>query len=112
MTAPKLNRRMVLEAPERISDGAGGYSESWTERGVLWVALRARGGRETGGEDTTLSRTGYRILVRAAPHGAPSRPRPEQRFRDGARLFRIRSVAEYDAEGRYLTCFADEEVVT
>lgn len=111
MASVKLNRRMVLEAPVRIPDGAGGFSETWAELGILWVALRARGGRETPGEDTSLSQTGFRILVRAAPFGAPSRPSPEQRFRDGNRVFRIRSVAEYDPDGRLLSCFADEEVV-
>ncbi len=112
MTSINLNRRMTLEAPVRVPDGAGGYTESWNELGVLWVELRARSGRETSGEDTSLSRTGFRILVRAAPFGSPSRPSPEQRFRDGARIFRIRSVAEYDQRGRHLSCLVDEEVVT
>ena len=112
MSRVNLNRKMLLEAPTRVPDGAGGYTESWSPLGSLWVELRARGGRETSGEDTTLSRTGFRILVRAAPFGAPSRPSPEQRFREGARVFRITSVAEYDQQGRYLSCLADEEVVT
>jgi len=53
----------------------------------------------------------YRITVRAAPLNSPRRPRPEQRFRDGARLFRILAVGELDARGQYLVCFAQEEVV-
>ncbi len=111
MTRPKLNRMMVLERPERVPDGAGGFIQTWIAMGELWCALRARSGRETRGQEISLSRTGFRILVRAAPHGAPSRPEPEQRLRDGARIFRIRSVAEYDQAGRYLACFVDEEVV-
>ena len=54
----------------------------------------------------------YRIVVRAAPMGSDARPRPDQRFREGARVFAIRAVAEEDAAGRYLVCFADEEVAT
>ncbi len=110
MAGVSLNRKMVLETPLRQSDGAGGYTETWTELGKLWVELRARSGREMRGEEVSLSRVGFKILVRAAPHGAPSRPSPEQRFREGARVFRIRSVAEYDQQGRYLSCIADEEV--
>lgn len=106
-----LNRQMMLETPQRVPDGAGGYVETWRQLGLLWVELRARSGREASGEETSLSRTGFRILVRAAPYGAPSRPSPEQRFREGARVFRIRSVAEYDQAGRFLSCLADEEVV-
>lgn len=52
---------------------------------------------------------GFRITVRAAPQGAPSRPTPLQRFRDGARLFAIEAVTEADPEGRFLVCFAREE---
>jgi hypothetical protein len=32
------------------------------------------------------------------------------RFRDGARLYRIEAVQESDPMGRFLTCFAVEEV--
>lgn len=105
-----LNRSLVLEAPVRLPDGAGGFTQSWQEQGTLWAEVSARTGRETSGGDASLSRTGYRITVRAAPFGAPSRPAPEQRFRDGARIFNILSVAERDGAGRFLTCIAQEEV--
>jgi len=58
----------------------------------------------------TLSTVPYRITVRAAPVGAPSRPKPEQRFRDGERVFRIQAVTEDEEAGTYLVCFAREEV--
>jgi head-tail adaptor len=54
--------------------------------------------------------TSYRIVVRAAPPGAPSRPQAGQRFREGGRLFAIRAVAEAGGAGRFLVCFAEEEV--
>lgn len=107
---PVLNRRLVLEAPERVSDGAGGYVETWVPRGVLWAGIAPRTGGERAGEELTLARVPYLILVRAAPQGAPSRPVPGQRFREGRRLFPIRAVAEADSRGQYLTCFAEEEI--
>ena len=67
--------------------------------------MRPRTGRDSG----DLARMGFRITVRAAPQGAPSRPTPLQRFRDGARLFAIEAVTEADPEGRFLVCFAREE---
>lgn len=105
-----LNRRLILEAPERLADGAGGFSEGWVPLGVLWAEVVARTGREKQGEAAPVSNVGYRITVRGAPVGDSNRPAPEQRFRDGARVFRILAVAERDADGRYLTCFAEEEV--
>ncbi|MGB4908701.1 MAG: head-tail adaptor protein, partial [Tabrizicola sp.] len=52
----------------------------------------------------------YRITVRGTPTGSPSRPKAGQRFREGTRLFLIQAVTERDQFGRYLTCFAREEV--
>ena len=106
-----LNRRLVLEEPQRVPDGAGGYSEMWVALGVLWGEVRHGTGREREAAGLfTVSSIPYRITVRAAPHGAPSRPRPDQRFRDGERIFRILAVTERDPEARYLECFAREEV--
>lgn len=110
MSTPRLNRPLVLEGPVRVSDGAGGYAVNWQVLGTLWAQVAARTGREVADITAPVSRVVYRITVRAAPVGAPSRPRPEQRFRDGARLLKILAVAEADAQGRWLICDAQEEV--
>lgn len=111
MTTPRLNRKLVLEAPERLADGSGGFLETWNALGQLWAEVTARTGRERAEQGARVSATAYRIVVRAAPLGSEARPKPEQRFREGARVFVIQSVAEAGHDGRYLTCFADEEVV-
>ncbi|MEZ5779861.1 MAG: head-tail adaptor protein [Paracoccaceae bacterium] len=111
MSAPCLNRRLILEDAQREADGAGGHRLNWVPLGVLWARIDAGTGRERAGEFLTVSSVSYRITVRAAPFGAPSRPKPEQRFRDGARVFRVTAVSEEDPGGRYLTCWAQEEVV-
>ena len=110
MSGLGLNRRLVLEEASRVADGAGGFAESWTPIGVVWAALKPGTGRERIGGNLTLSAVPYRITVRAAPFGAPSRPRPDQRFREGARLFRILAVADHDPDRAYLTCHCTEEV--
>ncbi len=112
MTAPRLNRALVLEVPVRVADGAGGFVESWQARGALWAEVSVRSGRERGQGGAPVASVYWRIVVRAAPAGSSMRPRPGQRFRDGARVFVIRAVAERDRDGRYLTCFAEEEVAT
>ena len=111
MSVPRLNWRLTLEAPAHAPDGAGGFAEVWTALGVVWADLTARTGRETFRGGAAVSRVPFSIIVRAAPVGHPERPVPNQRFRDGNRLFHIRSVAERDPEGRYLVCTADEQVV-
>ncbi|MFC2967861.1 head-tail adaptor protein [Acidimangrovimonas pyrenivorans] len=105
----RLTRRMALEELSRQPDGAGGYGESWAALGVLWAEVVARTGRERAVGPASVSDVPYRITVRAAAPGAPSRPRPDQRLREGTRLFRIVAVTERDAAGHFLTCFAHEE---
>ncbi len=110
MTAPvTLDRPLLLEAPTRVADGAGGFALTWVAVGTLWAALQPGSGREAAGEEVTTARVPYRITVRGAPDGSPRRPKAEQRFRDGARLFTILAVTERDPRGQYLTCFAQEE---
>jgi SPP1 family predicted phage head-tail adaptor len=105
-----LNRKLTLETPDRVADGAGGYTITWAPLGELWAEIRPGTGRERALETLTVSNVPLRITLRAAPHDAPSRPRPDQRFREGERIFRILAVTEADAGTRYLTCFAQEEV--
>ncbi|WP_424934227.1 head-tail adaptor protein [Amaricoccus macauensis] len=105
-----LSRNLILEEPRPHEDGTGGFAMSWTEVGRLWAQVEARKGRETVEGARTRSRIPYRIVVRAAPVGAKSRPIPSQRFRDGGRIFEILSVAEVDPRGRYLEIYAEEGV--
>lgn len=105
-----LNRKLMLEDPQRSQDGGGGYHESWTALGVLWAQMSALSGRTSGQEGGSLSLQRYRIILRATPQEAASRPRPGQRFREGSRLFRIEAVNEADPKGHYLACFCLEEV--
>ncbi|UWR21043.1 phage head closure protein [Sulfitobacter sp. S190] len=111
MSAPRLNRRLVLEHPDQLSDGAGGYVQGWVPLGTMWAEVVARAGRETAQAGAPVSRSGLRITVRGAPVGDPARPMPQQRFREGDRIYTIAAVAERDPEGRYLLCSAEEETV-
>lgn len=108
MTQIRLSRLLTLEEAVQVSDGAGGFTESWQALGNIWAEVRAGAGRELGAEEITLSSVPLRITVRGAVHGTGRRPRPGQRFREKQRLFRILAVAE--RADMYLTCFAREEV--
>ncbi len=110
MRPVRLSEALILEGPEQVPDGAGGFAEQWVALGTVWAEVVAGTGRERIEEIVTLSMVPWRITVRGAPVGAASRPKAGQRFRSGARIFRILSVAERDPEGRYLLCLAHEEV--
>jgi head-tail adaptor len=104
------NRPMSLEVATAIPDGAGGQALAWAPLGTIWVDLRAGGGGERLGPIAPEGRMGFRAYCRAAAQGSPQRPRPDQRLRDGARLFTILAVAEADPVGAWLVCLLREEV--
>lgn len=110
MNAPQLNHLLVLEEATRAPDGAGGFTSVWAEVCTHWAEITSGAGRITAGEEVFVSQVPYRITLRAAPVGSIARPRPDQRLRLDTRIFTILAVAERDAAGRYLVCFAREEV--
>ena len=110
MSLPNLNRPLILETPVQSSDGAGGYAETWSALGTLWAKVTARTGRDNAIGEVATSQVAYKIVVRAFPVGQLQRPRPNQRFREGLRTFKIEAVTELDPRGRFLVCFANEEI--
>jgi head-tail adaptor len=105
-----LNRPMALEEAHAAPDGAGGHEVTWTILGTHWTELRPGSGREVRGEIVPHGQMLFRIFLRASPQGSPQRPRPDQRFRDGERIFHILAVSEADPLGAYLICHAREKV--
>jgi head-tail adaptor len=106
-----LHRPLVLEEVTRQPDNAGGYTETWVVLGTLFADVKPGAGRERALNSATLSYVPYRIVVRASPVGAVSRPKAGQRFRDGDRVFRIEAVADRYRDGLFLECFTKEEVL-
>lgn len=107
----QLARRLTLEERVSTANGSGGFEVSWRALGTLWADVAARSGREDFIATQTKARVKYRIVVRGAPVGSPSRPRPNQRFREGSRIFNILTVAEADFAGRFLKIHAEEGVL-
>lgn len=110
MSAPRLTRPLWLQAMQATPDGAGGFQTAWGDLGMLWAEVKNGSGRATSGEGGAVSSMSHRIVVRAAPVGASSRPLPGQRFVDETGTFLIKAVSEYDPMGRFLVCFTQQEV--
>lgn len=108
----ELSRKLVLEARQRVGDGAGGYIETWMPLGSLWAAIKPGSGRETADAGGALSRVPITITVRAAPIGSSMRPHAGHRFVEGTRIYEIASVSEAAGTAQYLICRATEEMVT
>ncbi|RYH03375.1 head-tail adaptor protein [Salipiger sp. IMCC34102] len=112
MSPPRLTRRLRLETPVEVADGAGGYLTDWRPLGHLWAEVAPGTGRARGAGETVLSRVSLKITLRFAAPSSDARPRPGQRFVEGTRRYAIEAVTERDASRAYLICTAQEENVT
>jgi len=112
MSDPHLSHALDLEELQRSPDGAGGFAQTWVRLGTVWADIRAGAGRERADQTRPQSVQSLIVTVRGAQRASPRRPRPDQRFRAGARIIAIEAVAEGDPMGRYLVCRCVEEVGT
>lgn len=106
-----LTRRLVLEERRNLPDQSGGFTVVWQDLGTIWASVSPQMGREDFVAGQVYARVKYKIIVRAAPFGAPSRPCPDQRFREGDRIFNILAVADAGPDGRYLEIYSEEGVL-
>ncbi len=86
-----LRRRLVLEALERTSDGAGGSTGSWALVAVLWAAIHPRHGSESFDAGRVEGRLTHDIWIRTNTSVIPG-----QRLRLDTRIFNIRAVLQPD----------------
>lgn len=107
---PQLTRKLVLEERVMTPDGSGGFNVAWTPLGTVWADIRATRGSDRIAGGRQLPLVGCRIILRAAPEGAASRPKPDQRLVEGSRVFTIRAVAELNGNPLYLDCWAEEGI--
>ena len=88
----RLERRLVLEAPVEMPDGAGGVTRSYVAAASVWAEvapLSSRGDLVAGVRGATAT---HRILLRAGPAITT-----RHRLRDGTRVFTIVSIRAADA---------------
>lgn len=98
-----LQHRIVLEEQVRVADGGGGATESWAPLATVWASLNQRSGQEREAADRLAARTVTAITIRYRD-GVTA----QKRFRQGTRLFNIRSVRDMDGRRQWLTCLCEE----
>ena len=106
-SASDLDAALVLEAPQRVADGGGGWETTWQPLGTLWASLRPVSGAEREEGARSYGRVTHRVRVRSAAPGSPRRPRADQRFLAGDRVLNVRGVAEALDPG-FLVCWCEE----
>ena len=84
-----LNRRLTLEAPVEIADGAGGVTRSYAAVATLWAAVEPIAARHDVVAAAAGATVTHRIVIRYA-----SDITTRHRLRDGAQLYRIVTLRE------------------
>ncbi|MGH6737325.1 MAG: phage head closure protein [Methyloceanibacter sp.] len=99
----ELRRRLTLEQAQRVSDGAGGFTETWVEVATVWAALRPSGGSEAVEADRLAGRVSHEVVLRYRPGVTPA-----MHFRLGARVFHILAAIDVDERKTWLRCQCEE----
>ena len=104
MTGPgDLRHRLTLEEAQRVSDGAGGYTETWVSVTDVWAAIRPDGGGEGVEADRLAGRVSHVVTLRYLAGVTPA-----MRLRQGTRVFHILAAIDEDARHRWLRCLCEE----
>jgi SPP1 family predicted phage head-tail adaptor len=98
----RFNRRLVLEAPAEISDGAGGVTRGYDQVAEIWAEVTPVSGHSEIVANRLGANVTHRIVIRA-----PRALSVQHRLVDGGRFFRI--VAFRDSADRRLIEIAAEE---
>lgn len=72
MDAGKFDQRIAIDREDRVSDGGGGASVTWTEVTKVWAAVWPVGAREQVVADQLHGASLYRVRIRNAPSGWPT----------------------------------------
>ncbi|MBP0617923.1 phage head closure protein [Jiella mangrovi] len=99
-----FNRRVALDEPVVVPDGAGGGETSWQEIRELSVRIEPLSVRSRERFDQREAKVTHRVLVRTNPVVARGLS-----FRTSGRRLVIHSVHDPDESGRYLVCRCEEE---
>ena len=92
-----------MEAAQRVSDGAGGFTESWAEVATVWAALRPSGGGEAVDSGRLAGRLTHEVRLRYREGVTPA-----MRVRSGTRVFHILAAIDEDERRRWLRCLCEE----
>ena len=103
-TIGQLRHRLVLEAPQSTSDGAGGTTQIFTQVTTLWAGLHPMQGDVTQAPRQSGERLTHQIILRYRDG-----VKRGMRFRKGAHLYTVQQVLDPDFLKSRLVCLCSEE---
>jgi len=107
----ELNKRIQIEAPVEVSDGAGGFTTSWNAIATLWAKIEPYKSLQRWSENFDLSKVqvvkSYEITIRYF-----NNVNETMRIVFDGRIMNIRVVIDVDEGKEKLIIIAEEGVAT
>lgn len=102
--AASLKHRVTLQSLARVSDGQGGYSESWTDVSDVWVSIAPMKGYERFQAMQMQTPVTHKIVMRYRSDVTTA-----HRLLYGSRVFALKEVLNRDEDSRFLDIKALEQ---
>ncbi len=64
ITVRDLDRLVTFQTLTKSADGAGGFTETWTDTASIWAGIRAKNGREQNQQGVWVNKIGYEMVCR------------------------------------------------
>lgn len=100
-----MRRELRLKQLVPVADGAGGYTETWQETGVLYALVEPVSALSFRAAQQALEETTHRVTVRFR-----TGLKAGMRLTLGSRIFEIQTVHDPDETGRYAVLMVEEDV--
>lgn len=94
-----LGARVILQKPTRIADEIGGAAIAWSDQGAVWASIEVTSAGESTALDATAAIASFRVTINRRDD-----VRVGWRLVWGARLLRVRGVADDGAPRLVLSC--------
>ena len=105
MRAGELRSRLVVESPQRVSDGAGGAVTSWLELATIWANVAPTSAREQVSAEQRAEKTTHKITLRYRNDIDAT-----MRFSGGGRIFDIEAIINEAERDQWLVCYCVEGI--
>ncbi|WP_020471469.1 phage head closure protein [Zavarzinella formosa] len=101
-----MKNRVTIQAVSRLSDGQGGYAESWVDGATVWASIEPYSGYQKFQAMQLQTPVTHKISMRYRPDVATG-----TRLKYGDRFFSVEEALNVNEEGRFLAIKAVERVV-
>jgi SPP1 family predicted phage head-tail adaptor len=99
----KLRHRITIEQKAKVSDGAGGYTESWVPFVTIWASVDPVSGKEYYEAQQMQSSVSHKIRIRYKSGVLPS-----MRVNFKERIFAVESVINWEERNRDMMLMCTE----